>query len=455
MIPRGLKPTLRTKRSPATGAGANKTQIMKIEISYGKGKARFEIPEKNLAGVIRPGKSQPALMQEQVDAAILNVDATKEFIKSICGKRLCVLVPDGTRDLPIKTVLQAAADILKVAKQIRFIVCTGTHNAKTERNEMLMNLIRSLMGEKGINDFDIIVHDCEKAEFINAGFTSRKTEVLYNSAVKDAEVFLALSDVKHHYFAGYSNPVKNFVPGICSYKTTEQNHGLSLDERSRFGQHPWHLQNDNPLAADQVEAMEKIVGSREFWAIVMISSNNNIQWLKFGKAKTAAAEAFAKADEWNIYEVEPTERMIVSCGGTPNDIDLYIGQRALELTKQAIVDGGEILFACECEKGIGAERTMEHFWNLLVRPMNEIFARVKNEPYKLFSHKPLRFAELIGRLRRLWLYSSLSDEMVKDGHMAPTANIQKVIDGWIAERPEVKILVVDGANKLALRARQN
>ncbi|HAL45384.1 MAG: hypothetical protein A2Y12_09040 [Planctomycetes bacterium GWF2_42_9] len=429
---------------------------MKIEISYGKGKVGFDVPEKNIAGIIRPGKSQPGLTGEQINAAILNVDASKEFVNAVRGKRLCVLTPDGTRDLPIKTILQSATELLKAAKQIRFIICTGTHNAKTERNEMLMNEIKSLMTEKGISNFDIIVHDCEKAEFFNAGITSRKTEVLYNSAVKDAEVFLALSDVKHHYFAGYSNPVKNFVPGICSYKTTEQNHSLSLDERSGFGRHPWHLQQvdsqDNPLAADQVEAMEKIIGSRDFWAVVMISSNNNIQWVKFGKAKEAAAEAFAKADEWNIYEVEPVERMIVSCGGTPNDIDLYIGQRALELTKQAIIDGGEILFACECEKGIGAERTMEHFWNLLVKPMDEIFAQVKNEPYKLFSHKPLRFAELIKRLRELWLYSSLSEEMVKAGHLYPASNIQDVVDGWIKERPDVKILVVDGANKLALKA---
>ncbi|MCE5341437.1 MAG: lactate racemase domain-containing protein [Planctomycetaceae bacterium] len=423
---------------------------MKIEISYGKGNIGFDIPEQNLAGIIRPGKSQPPLTADQIDRAILN----NEFTRAVENKYLCVLVPDGTRDLPINTVLQSAAKLLKHARRIRFIICTGTHNAKTEQNDVLIEKISSLMNDRGIKNFDIVAHDCEKAEFIDAGTTSRQTHVLYNAAIKDAEIFLALSDVKHHYFAGYSNPVKNLVPGVCAYKTTEQNHSLSLDENSHFGKHPWHLNKDvrnNPLAADQTEAMEKIIGDRPFWAITMISSNNKINWLQFGKAKETAAAAFAKADEWNIYKVQPVERMIVSCGKSPNDIDLYIAQRALELTKQAIIDGGEILFAAECEKGVGAERTMPHFWNLLIKPMDEIFAQVKNKPYKLFSHKPLRFAEMIKRLRKLWLYSKLPAEMIKAAHLHPAENMQTVIDEWIKEKPNVKILVVGGANKLALR----
>ena len=37
--------------------------------------------------------------------------------------------------------------------------------------------------------------------------------------------------------------------------------------------------------------------------------------------------------------VKPVDRLIVSPGGLPNDVDLYIAQRALELTKAAVADG--------------------------------------------------------------------------------------------------------------------
>jgi nickel-dependent lactate racemase len=431
---------------------------MHIEISYSSRKVGFDIPKENLAGVIRPGKTGARLSQSQINLAISGSSAAEEFVRIVQGKNLCILLPDGTRDLPIDKVLKALASLLDRPRKLRFMICTGTHDAVTERNKLLIEQTRSLMQKAGIKNFDIIVHDCDRAEFTDAGMTSRQTSILYNAAIKDMDVFLALSDIKHHYFAGYSNPVKNFVPGLCAYKTAEGNHALSLDERSRFGAHPWHLKKelqDNPLAADQVEAMEKIIDGRPFWTVAMISTDGNIQWLRFSQAKEASAEAFSKADEWNIHEVKQVERMLVSCGGTPNDIDLYIAQRALELTKQAIADGGEILFVCACDKGIGAQRTMEHFWNLLTRPMDDIAAIVRNGPYKLFSHKPLRFAELIGRLTSLWVYSELDDELIKAGHMSPASNIQDIVDRWISQKPDIKILVVDGANKLAIRSVKN
>ncbi|OHB55003.1 MAG: hypothetical protein A2173_02375 [Planctomycetes bacterium RBG_13_44_8b] len=431
---------------------------MNIEISYSSRKVSFNIPEKNLAGIIRPRETAAALNQSQIDLAISGSKTAEEFISIVQGKNLCILLPDGTRDLPIDKVLKALTALLDRPKHIRFMICTGTHDAETEQNKLIINQTASLMQKSGIKNFDIVIHNCDKAEFIDAGTTSRQTNVLYNAAIKDMDVFLALSDVKHHYFAGYSNPVKNFVPGLCAYKTAEGNHALSLDEHSRFGTHPWHrikeLQ-DNPLAADQVEAMEKIIDRRAFWAVVMLSTKGQIQWLDFGKAKEVAAEAFSKADEWNLYEVKQVERIIVSPGGTPNDIDLYIAQRALELTKQAIADGGEILFVSACDKGIGAERTMQHFWNLLTRPAEEVLATVRGGPYKLFSHKPLRFVELISRLRHLWLYSELDDETVRAGHLSPASNIQEIVDRWLRQKPDVKILAVDGANKLAIRAAKN
>lgn len=430
---------------------------MNIEISYSNRKVSFDIPEDNLAGIIRPKKADIPLNQKEIDAAMSGNSATKKFIRSVTDKNLCVLLPDGTRDLPIDKVLTALVDILKEPQKTRFMICTGTHDAETEQNKLLVKQITSLMQKSGIENFDIIIHDCDKADFIDAGVTKHQTPVLYNAAIKDMDIFLALSDVKHHYFAGYSNPVKNFVPGVCAYKTAEGNHSLSLDERSRFGAHPWHNRKesqDNPLAIDQVEAMEKILAGRDFWAVVMISTKGQIQWLNFGKADEVTAEAFSQTDKWNLYEIKPVERMIVSCGGIPNDIDLYIAQRALELTKEAIVNHGEILFVTACDEGIGAERTMEHFWNLLTRPMEEIFRTVRSEHYKLFSHKPLRFAELINNLQHLWVYSELDDKIIKAGHMLPVSDIQEIIEIWIQQNQRTKILVVDGANKLAIRSKK-
>jgi nickel-dependent lactate racemase len=274
-----------------------------------------------------------------------------------------------------------------------------------------------------------------------------------SARANEADIFLVLSDVKVHYFAGYSNPVKYFVPGICAYETAEQNHSLALAERSIFGVHPWHrdpTRRDNPLAADQFEGMRLIVASRPVYALTTIGAGGRVYWAKFGPAETAAAAAFAVADERNVHAVTPADRLIVSPGGEPNDADLYIAQRGLELTKAAVVDGGEVLFLAACRRGIGEPHTTKNFYERLTAPIEEILNSIK-ERYVLYSHKPYRLAQLIHRLRRIWVYSQIPAASLTAAHLHPTDDPQTVVDAWLTERPDARILIVDGANKIALR----
>ena len=84
--------------------------------------------------------------------------------------------------------------------------------------------------------------------------------------------------MKNHYFAGYSNPIKNFVPGICNYSTAECNHALALRDESTFGQHPLHpdpRRRDNPLAKDMWEAYKIICAGRPVYVLATISKKGS------------------------------------------------------------------------------------------------------------------------------------------------------------------------------------
>ena len=165
-----------------------------------------------------------------------------------------------------------------------------------------------------------------------------------------------------------------------------------------------------------------------------------------------SAEAFATVDQRNTHTVTPCGRLIVSPGGLPNDIDLYIAQRALELTKNAVTDNGEILFLAACPNGIGEEKTMENFYGRLTLPLDEVLKSIESE-YKLYSHKPYKFAQTIQRLRRIWVRSEIPDEVIRAAHLHPTHDPQGVVDQWLAQDPQAKIIVVEGANKIALYSR--
>jgi len=103
----------------------------------------------------------------------------------------------------------------------------------------------------------------------------------------------------------------------------------------------------------------------------------------------------------------------------------------------------------ECPDGIGEERTLEGFYNRLTAPIDEILSSTRSE-YVLYSHKPYKFAQMMRRLRQIWIYSEIPDDLIEAVHLHATREPQAVVDGWLAEQPDAKITVVDSANRVAL-----
>ena len=429
---------------------------MKFELHYGKGKLSLQIPEKNIAQIVRPWQKAPVgrRTDETWVSKALQCDEARRFEHIIAGKRLCVLTEDGTRDGPFAEVFKQLFGLLRPSSQVLFIISTGTHDADTGENNAIREEIEKAANAANLHNFRIHTNDCRQDGFINAGRTCRGTGVLFNDEVAETDVFLALSDMKTHYFSGYSNAIKNFVPGVCAFKTAEQNHRLALDENSTFGLHPWHSNQDrraNPCAADQLEGMRLLIKERPVYALATISTSQQVQWANFGHIEPVTRAGFDIIDKCNTHTVKPVPRLIVSPGGFPNDTNLYIAQRALELTKYAVSDGGEILFLSACANGIGEQGTLENFYNLLTHPLEEVLESIKSE-YRMYSHKPYKFAQLISRLRRIWIHSQISDELIEPAHLHPAHQPQAIVDQWLGEDADTRIMAVDGANKIALYA---
>jgi nickel-dependent lactate racemase len=425
---------------------------MKVDIHYGDSIVSLEIPEANVAHIIRPWQDEKETDNSTILRKVMAGPEVENFRQIIAGKRLCVLLDDGTRDEPFEDVFEQLFAVFRTCSFVRFLICTGTHEPATPQNERITAQIQKAVDKAQTGNYEIHAHDCEHAVFVEAGVTSRGTEIVYNALADDTDVFLVLSDVKVHYFAGYSNPIKNFVPGICAFRTAEQNHSMALDDKSTFGIHPWHSDADrrnNPLACDQLEGMRLIVKERPIFTLATITTSGQIRWVKLGPIQSVSAEAFAAVDQRNTHTVSIAERLIVSPGGMPNDIDLYIAQRALELTKDAVADGGEILFLAACPNGVGEAKTMENFYHRLTAPIDEIFNSIESE-YKLYSHKPYKFARLIRRLRRINMYSQIPDDLIRAAHLFPVHEPQAVVDSWLTGQPDAGITIVDGANKIAL-----
>ncbi|MBW2974189.1 DUF2088 domain-containing protein [Candidatus Woesearchaeota archaeon] len=442
--------------------------LEKVALRYGNSTVSIEIPPGNLAGFISPS-SRKGLALSYGMSSLPVVRALEQAIASseidlddfVNNKDVCCMIEDCTRKEPYEDILNVLAPRLKNAAFVRFIIATGAHNPDEEGNKRLSDIIRRIAVCFGL-DFELCINDSrssyENFECVGISKEGNKIYVnkkaLYVSGSKRFERMLIVADMKPHYFAGYSNALKDFLPGVCHVSTIEKNHSLALHPRSAFGSHPWHYdpaRRNNPLAAEMEEAFYMVEPSVDnVYALAMVISGDNIVWAKASDIKSATEEGIRVVDKLTSFSLDPVDHIIVGPGGYPNDREIYTAQRSLELTKNALKDGGEILWVAEFKEGIaGHGDEKKHFYDPLLKPLDDVL-KMKDSDYILYHHKAYKFAELMKKARHVHVYSSLDPGVISSIHMNPVKDPQKIVDAWLQKNPNAKILVFDEANKLAV-----
>ncbi|MFX1262013.1 MAG: lactate racemase domain-containing protein [Promethearchaeota archaeon] len=425
---------------------------MKVDLSYGDTKLEFNIPDENLSGKITPRQVTASSDTEGELARVLTNPHGPHLDDLARSRNVCVLVEDHTRDAPHKELVTAVVPLLADANMVQFIITTGSHEVSHPANLEIVDMIQRVARDGHLGNFDVHIHDCQSEDVVDLGVTSRGTPLVVDALATKQDIYVSLTDMKAHYFAGYSNALKNFLPGVCAFKTIEANHSMALDPNSTFGRHPYHpdpTKRTNPLADDMREAMEIVTKNAKAFTLSVISSEKRLVWADAGRLEPVIARGIEVLDETASFTVDPVSRIIVSPGGYPQDKSLYHAQRGLELTKNAVSDGGEVLFVAECRDGIAPPKATENFYNKLTAPLNDVIASISGQ-YHLYEHKAYKFAELLNRVSSVKMYTTLTKETVESAHLTKVDDIQSVIDAWISENPNTKILVLDKGNKMAV-----
>ncbi len=428
---------------------------MKIKLPYGKESLILDLPD-NRVKIIEPKKlKETSANTEMLERALEKPLAGSKLEDMVKNRKVCALVEDSTRGQPHWHQIEAGAKRLKGAKHIQYIITTGSHNPEDKGNLEIVRIIKEIAKRHHLNH-NILIHDCERPT-VKVGITTRGTKVEIDPELLKVEVFFVTSNMKNHYFAGYCNAIKNFLPGCCSFETIEANHRLALEREASFGRHPWHYdpeRRSNPVAEDMLEAMDLISQGRKVYTLATIGSKRFI-WAAAGDVETVTKEGIKVVDRTTSFYLNPSKYSIVSPGGYPDDETLYTSQRGLDLVNNAILDKGEILWLAACDGGYQglapSKKAKNFFYNSLTldKSKSELAPEIKKN-YRLFKQKAYKMARIIERVNRVWLYSKLSERIVQIAHLNPTKNPQKIIDRWIGEDPQETILVFKDANKLAI-----
>ncbi|MGQ9609613.1 MAG: lactate racemase domain-containing protein [bacterium] len=428
----------------------------KIHISYGNEKKEISIPDSNLAGFLKPSLPVKRIKPEDAFNSALNEPIGNVKLEDITrGKKVCVTIEDYTRSEPHKEIVLSISRRLTEASSIQYIIVTGTHNPLDERNLRIKSVIEDIASNLGLR-FDIAINDARDSEqFEYIGTTKRRTKVLVNKKALDADVYISGADMKPHYFAGYSAANKHFLPGICAFETIRQNHcGLIKDEMSNYGRHPWHYnekRQNNPLVDDMIEAMQLILKGKPAFTLAMIT-DGDVLWCKAGLIEQVTREGIKRADEIFSFTIEPVKYLVVSPGGSPEDNYLYSGQRALELTSEAVIHGGEVLWISKCALGIHTgvnQQEIDDFYNAELLDFDSLTSELDKPDVKFHVYKAYRFKRLLKKIH-VYGYSSLDRSVLSAINIEPVNDPQDAINKWLANDLNAKILVIDKANKMAI-----
>jgi len=189
--------------------------------------------------------------------------------------------------------------------------------------------------------------------------------------------------------------------------------------------HPDPSRRDNPLAQDILEAAELIRGGRPAFVLASVWSPGGVLWSAAGEMRQVTVEGIRKVDE------------------------VASRQRGLELARNVISEGAEVLLAAACPKGVApTARARENFFDRLAAPLDEVLGSLE-ERYVLYSHKAYKFASLLKKLGRVYMFTELDEKTVSAAHMSKVRSPQRVVDEWLKGSDE-PILIVDEANRLAL-----
>ncbi len=395
-----------------------------IRLGYGHKSINFEYDPARFE-VLTTDSNSTRLNDAEIGDALDNpIDSLslEELVES--GDSVLIVTSDATRatgsaqviNLLVRRLIQngvASADIA-------IIFATGIH--RPVRDEEKTQLLTPFIAQR-IRTID---HDAyNAANLIQIGTTAAGVPIEVNRALKDFAKIILTSGVGFHYFAGFTGGRKSICPGLASAPTIEATHILALDlvrggRRNGVGT---GLLKGNAVSED-CERVAALINAT-FAINSIVDDAGRVEEVFAGHWQTAhegACEAYARAH--SITVPEKREIVIVSCGGSPYDINIIQAHKALDMAAHACVDGGTIILLAECGDGLGRPDFLKWFDS---ENSQALESRLR-ENYEVNGQTAWALLTKTETFR-VHIVTTRDDESLRRMRMIPARNIESVLAG--------------------------
>jgi nickel-dependent lactate racemase len=298
---------------------------------------------------------EPAQVTDFITAALAGAD--------LDDKRVCVVVPDGTRTCPLPLIMRAVhASLHGRAKEVTVVVALGTHQGMSE--QALATHLGYPVGaaDEVYPDLQILNHESrDPATFRTLGTIGRErlheltgglmsdlpgagpgidsVDVRINRHVADADVALVIGPVFPHEVVGFSGGNKYFFPGVSGQELIDLSHwvGALITSATMIG-----TAGVTPVRALINEAATMIPATRLALCLVVASGTDTLHAAAFGTPEDAWSACAQISASTHVRYLDRPVKRVLSVMPTKYE-DIWTAAKGFYKLEPIVADGGEVI----------------------------------------------------------------------------------------------------------------
>src|SRR3954452_2948019 len=261
----------------------------------------------------RIGGSHGILTEEEIRAFVREQLATVD----LDGRSVCVLVPDGTRSIPLPLLLDEVHAALhgRVTKAT-VLVALGTHGAMSE-DALAAHLGGPYPGTTVLNHAwwepstfaEVGTISAERIAELSDGMLEHTARVRINRNVIEHDVTLIVGPVFPHEVVGFSGGNKYLFPGVSGRELIDLSHwlGALITSAQIIG-----TRGITPVRALINEAAALVPGERLAFCVVTRSGTQDLHSIAFRDPLTAWGAAADVSAETHVRYLDAPARRVLS-----------------------------------------------------------------------------------------------------------------------------------------------
>jgi lactate racemase len=265
------------------------------------------------------------------------------------GKRVIILIPDGTRTMPMSQMFSLFDEILRPrVKVLDYLVALGTHPIMGD--QQLSKLVGRTVFNGKVGDTNIFNHHWEdpatfanlgsipaiEVEKMTSGRMSQDVPVTLNKLILNYDHIVICGPVFPHEVVGFSGGNKYFFPGIGGAEIINFTHWLGAVitnyEVIGAGYTPVRAVIDRAASLIPVPTT----------CLALVVTHEGLAGLYYGTAPDAWKAASELSSKIHIHWVDKPYRRVLSVMPEMYD-DLWTAGKGMYKMEPAVADGGEVV----------------------------------------------------------------------------------------------------------------